>query len=1066
MDEELQKRETTSAEKQLGAEAFVIDFKSGASKKKSLQKSFLKFKREKQAELREARKIKELELRSKQDPQEMYDLRKKFLETAKKYFGVPYKRKYWSEEDAEYNSPKFLDCCGLVRQIMRDLQKDFGFRLGPWNQAYMYDLLPIDVQREQDMKPGDLVFISGIYHNKKSKKQRHNMVHVEIWAGDGIKTIGARWQKGKVQVFDSYKFKATAYHSCKYHFKSIDTWLMGICKSYCPTHPWKKSKFKKPPSSRSIFALSDDESEDDALDAGDTDDELVKSHDADELAEKRRQAYESLKSNRQIDESAIDSIAASGFGLNAEMTSEPSFILYLPEDGAASTPEGCKRSEDDDENLEIEVLEKLNVMESSDDDDEDEKEEIVIKDEATLATDYGAKPRLTTLESTPISSGNAAHNDTAPSDVQEGELVGGCNQEKPTSCLISPAQSDNSSSPLKGAGDSQSNAKSSSAAPKTNTTAKHQQQKHRTKSPVKTINQTRSDCKLDDKSFPRKLQTSPSRKDDRQTTMMTSSTTGAAAAMTAAAAAAAATSQSKPSDKQRDRAPKVSISANQTPVFYIGGHNGVSLVETPLLALGWKRTTDKYCDNFKLKWTESKGAINFNTFKEGEQLVNHIPNCSMLTNKLGLINSLKEYERVMSTLKKSRARLKFTDIFPETYNIDDKNERERFLETYNDGEIWICKPTGLNQGKGIYLFRNLDEIKKTIQERDERSENQPGRKLTIRRMPRIVQRYINDPLLVEGKKFDIRAYMMIPSTSPFMLYYHGGYLRLSIHKYNKDDADMTTHLTNQYIQKKDPMYKEMKEDTVWSEERFNEYINEKVAPEKGLQKDWVFNVLAKQMQKIMRHCFECVRHKLGSKVGFFAIYGFDFMIDDNMKVWLIEININPALNINCEVLKDVLPPIIEQTIGMSLECFDKARKNQPILPLKTSHTFELIYNGDQQRRDSTTSSRRASVSPARQTRSGSISPVKEPVELSVRPRANSSPYHQAINLPKINARSSFSNASSSIAEKPTSTKATAIQSSGGGSGSDSVKLKMTHGDTGNGKTSRRNSKADSSSRGN
>ena len=29
------------------------------------------------------------------------------------------------------------------------------------------------------------------------RKQKHNIVHVEIWAGDGEKTIGARWQKGK-----------------------------------------------------------------------------------------------------------------------------------------------------------------------------------------------------------------------------------------------------------------------------------------------------------------------------------------------------------------------------------------------------------------------------------------------------------------------------------------------------------------------------------------------------------------------------------------------------------------------------------------------------------------------------------------------------------------------------------------------------------------------------------------------------------------------------------------------------------------------------------------------------
>jgi len=64
----------------------------------------------------------------------------------------------------------------------------------------------------------------------KVKKQKHDLTHVEIWLGDGPKTIGARWQKGKVQVFDSYQFNATSYHSPVYIFKSIETWLMGICR--------------------------------------------------------------------------------------------------------------------------------------------------------------------------------------------------------------------------------------------------------------------------------------------------------------------------------------------------------------------------------------------------------------------------------------------------------------------------------------------------------------------------------------------------------------------------------------------------------------------------------------------------------------------------------------------------------------------------------------------------------------------------------------------------------------------------------------------------------------------
>jgi hypothetical protein len=61
------------------------------------------------------------------------------------------------------------------------------------------------------------------------KKQRHDLTHVEIMLGDGEKTIGARWNNGKVQFFDSYKFVSKSYHSQIYTIKSLDPWLRGIC---------------------------------------------------------------------------------------------------------------------------------------------------------------------------------------------------------------------------------------------------------------------------------------------------------------------------------------------------------------------------------------------------------------------------------------------------------------------------------------------------------------------------------------------------------------------------------------------------------------------------------------------------------------------------------------------------------------------------------------------------------------------------------------------------------------------------------------------------------------------
>ncbi|XP_052083357.1 uncharacterized protein LOC127720678 isoform X1 [Mytilus californianus] len=242
-------------------EAFTIDFGNGT--KSSLQDSFLKFKRAKQdydnitakilkkKEIAKQKRIRRARRRRQKNPKFQEELRQKFINQAKKYFGIPYARKYWSKDTDEYSSKLFLDCCGLVRQVVRDLAKDFGFVIGPWNQAYMYDTLPHIVESEKDMKPGDLVFMSGTYVNPKSTNQKHFMTHVEIWLGSGPKTIGARWNNGKVQIWDHYKFEAKSFSNTVYHFRSIDTWLKGICKSYCPEHKWKRSKFK--PGKKSIF---------------------------------------------------------------------------------------------------------------------------------------------------------------------------------------------------------------------------------------------------------------------------------------------------------------------------------------------------------------------------------------------------------------------------------------------------------------------------------------------------------------------------------------------------------------------------------------------------------------------------------------------------------------------------------------------------------------------------------------------------------------------------------------------------------------------------------------------
>ncbi len=39
-------------------------------------------------------------------------------------------------------------------------------------------------------------------------------------------------------MFDTYKFESSNYHSIIYRFKSIETWLKGIHRSFCKDHLW------------------------------------------------------------------------------------------------------------------------------------------------------------------------------------------------------------------------------------------------------------------------------------------------------------------------------------------------------------------------------------------------------------------------------------------------------------------------------------------------------------------------------------------------------------------------------------------------------------------------------------------------------------------------------------------------------------------------------------------------------------------------------------------------------------------------------------------------------------
>lgn len=75
--------------------------------------------------------------------------------------------------------------------------------------------------------------------------------------------------------------------------------------------------------------------------------------------------------------------------------------------------------------------------------------------------------------------------------------------------------------------------------------------------------------------------------------------------------------------------------------------------------------------------------------------------------------------------------------------------------------------------------------------------------------------------------------------------------------------------------------------------------------------------------------FKCVDGKLNpnAKKHQFEIFGYDFMIDENLTPWLIEINTNPCLEETSALLKMLLPRMIDDAFKLTLDVLFPAPKD-------------------------------------------------------------------------------------------------------------------------------------------
>ena len=180
------------------------------------------------------------------------------------------------------------------------------------------------------------------------------------------------------------------------------------------------------------------------------------------------------------------------------------------------------------------------------------------------------------------------------------------------------------------------------------------------------------------------------------------------------------------------------------------------------------------------------------TFKENAflmyqkwQRVNHFPGMVDICNKAPMARNLDIMRR---EFPKEYDFHPTTHVLPQDYGAF----KTLFPSSGQSKVTYIIKPSGGAQGKGIFLTRRLEDVENLG---------------TVC----VAQPYITNPLLIDGKKFDLRIYVLVTSCSPLRVYlFQDGLVRMCAEEYelptpaNMEDRCM--HLTNYAVNKHSDRY--------------------------------------------------------------------------------------------------------------------------------------------------------------------------------------------------------------------------------------------------------------------
>lgn len=341
----------------------------------------------------------------------------------------------------------------------------------------------------------------------------------------------------------------------------------------------------------------------------------------------------------------------------------------------------------------------------------------------------------------------------------------------------------------------------------------------------------------------------------------------------------------------------------QNDLLYRVFKTDARLVRSVLDSAGFASTD---CHDWNIMWVGSSGQ---NYLYEGLnefQKINHFPNSFELTRKDKMYINISA--QATNYGKEDYNFIPETFLFPDQYN--------EFYAAFqkNKGSMWIHKPNGSSQGKGIFLVSSPNDIPLNT--------------------ACVVSKYISNPLLINELKFDIRIYVLVSSFDPLRIYvYDEGLARFASEIYNPANINNRfSHLTNYSVNKKNEKFiqnKDWRHDNIghkWSLAALNTEL-ETMGIDTSLLWTKIYDIIIKSILSIEHLVLDSLRNLSVKRNNCFDLFGFDVLVDSNLKPWLLEVNLSPSMATDSPLDLHIKSNLISDTFNLiGVRAFDRKRE--------------------------------------------------------------------------------------------------------------------------------------------